>query len=211
MNFRGAEFQADDYGRNDFGDEQAVRDRWWHVAAGETVVDVGAAVGSYTIPAIALGARVVSLCPQGQHRPQLKANVARNAGFEARSDVLWMGAHRDFGWIKLDGGRYHFRAEQPSDFDDETFAVAPLDWLLSAEPRVDWIKIDVEGHEEHVLAGAERIIRRHRPRLLVENHLFMDGQIQDRVCAWVAALGVGYAVTSLPWNSVSHSFFEVRG
>ena len=47
----------------------------------------------------------------------------------------------------------------------------PLDEMESVEGReIGLIKIDVEGHEEAVLRGAERLLRRHRPIILFEQH-----------------------------------------
>jgi hypothetical protein len=43
-----------------------------------------------------------------------------------------------------------------------------LDDVLGDAPRIDVIKIDVEGHEDAVLAGADTVLRRHRPSLLIE-------------------------------------------
>jgi FkbM family methyltransferase len=34
----------------------------------------------------------------------------------------------------------------------------------------DFVKIDVEGHEWHVLAGMQQVLREHRPNLLIEVH-----------------------------------------
>jgi hypothetical protein len=45
-------------------------------------------------------------------------------------------------------------------------AVAPLDQLVDG--RVDFIKIDVEGMEMEVLAGARRLIATQHPALYVE-------------------------------------------
>jgi hypothetical protein len=47
-------------------------------------------------------------------------------------------------------------------------AVTHLDRFLDQVSRVDLIKIDVQGHEPSVLAGAARLIERHRPVLVVE-------------------------------------------
>ncbi len=43
-----------------------------------------------------------------------------------------------------------------------------LDWLLERRRRPDAIKIDVEGAELAVLRGGARLLRTHRPRLLIE-------------------------------------------
>jgi FkbM family methyltransferase len=43
-----------------------------------------------------------------------------------------------------------------------------LDVLLGDMPRLDFVKMDIEGHEPQALEGFSRAIRRHRPALLVE-------------------------------------------
>lgn len=203
-------FAYEAYGRADFEDEQPVRDKFWKPGDGEVVVDVGAAIGSYTLPALAAGARVLALCPQADHRKLLVENLGRNSGFAERCTVLDVGAHESWGWMKLNGSRdrYERALTWPGPGDPETFLVGPIDGLRLE--RVDWIKIDVEGHEEAVLRGAEDTIRRCRPKLLVENHVFMDSQIEKRVSDFVIGLRLGYEGQAHPWNSVSHTFFEVR-
>ncbi len=55
--------------------------------------------------------------------------------------------------------------------------------------NVGFIKIDVEGHEASVIAGATETLRRERPTLLVEiNQLHHRGDIRD-VFEQVMALG----------------------
>jgi FkbM family methyltransferase len=47
--------------------------------------------------------------------------------------------------------------------------VRTLDDLLADEPgRVSLVKCDVEGHEHHVLCGGLRVLREHRPVIVVE-------------------------------------------
>ncbi|MEX2218023.1 MAG: FkbM family methyltransferase [Phycisphaerales bacterium] len=54
--------------------------------------------------------------------------------------------------------------------DQQPVAIVSLDAVAAAErlPRVDFIKIDVEGHEMAVLRGASRILERFGPALLIE-------------------------------------------
>ena len=55
----------------------------------------------------------------------------------------------------------------------------PLDWLMNSITHVDFIKIDTEGSEKFVLQGAEKLIARDRPTLLIE-------------CTWTTGLLFGY-------------------
>lgn len=63
--------------------------------------------------------------------------------------------------------------------------VTSLDRLLGASPA-GTIKIDVEGHEPHVLAGAEKLIARDRPAILFEAKA---GPITTANAAWFLERG----------------------
>ncbi|MGB7267120.1 MAG: FkbM family methyltransferase [Terracidiphilus sp.] len=87
----------------------------------------------------------------------------------------------------------------------ETFLVSRLDWLwprvTEADLRIDGIKIDVQGMEIQVLEGMAEILRRHRPKLLVEIH---KGVSRPRLLEVIAAVGYvphGSAVDPLPGES----------
>jgi FkbM family methyltransferase len=211
--FRGATFEAEAYTRNDFEDEEEVRERWWQIQPGQVVLDVGAAIGSYVLPALALGAEVVALCPQRVHAGLLSENLARNPGFAERCTIYSFGLYDREGWLWCDGS-YHFSEEYPAPdkVNDEMLRVVPLDSMAHLiPPRLDWVKLDVEGAEVLALRGAEQVLRRLRPRVLVENHLFMDPGIAAEVAAFM--MGLGYSGESHPYSrgNISHSLFQVMG
>jgi FkbM family methyltransferase len=190
--------------RNDFDDEQIVRERWWHPTVGEHVLDVGAAIGSYALPALARGASVTAFSPDPPNTIALRENLDLNDGFAARCDVLTFGAYSRTGWMALRDGAYVYCSKEPDD--DVCFPVRAINDL---DLFAHWIKIDVEGAEVEVLRGAERLIRWQRPRLLVECHQFMDRTLHQQVVDFVESLNVGYTVQTVPHHSVLHAFFEV--
>ena len=95
--------------------------------------------------------------------------------------------------IKMSGrmarGYAYLAAERPQspvrpDFEDkgaqvEPTAVTTLDQYCEAQglSRVDFIRMDVEGAELKALKGAEQIIERDRPHVLIEIHpLMLEGR-----------------------------------
>ena len=61
-------------------------------------------------------------------------------------------------------------------------------------PRVDFMKVDVEGAEPKVIEGAAKVIARHRPALLLEiedRHLAKYGTAADDLTAHLTSLGYG--------------------
>jgi hypothetical protein len=49
-----------------------------------------------------------------------------------------------------------------------TIGAVPLDSIAKHNPPPDFIKIDVEGFETKALAGMEKLIKEHKPKLFVE-------------------------------------------
>lgn len=191
-----------------FDDEQSVRDRWWAPRAGETVLDVGAAFGSYALPALALGARVVCFSPADFDTELLRLNLEQNPELKKRCLVVRDGLYSREGWFNPDNPGFSSSAGGPNWLHCIT-----LDHFLLDRPgisRVDWLKLDVEGAELEVLKGAEQCLRQDRPKILVECHEQHIPGIANQVHDFLVGLGVGYVGEGpVPHGVVSHAFFRV--
>jgi FkbM family methyltransferase len=194
-----------------FDDEQQFRDRWWSPAKGETVLDIGAAFGSYALPALARGARVVCFSPADFDTSLLEANLALNPDLARRCLVVRDGLHSNDGWFNPDKCLFDHEAREGRA---PWLHVRSLDSFLDERPgieRVDWMKLDVEGAELEVLKGGEKCIRMYRPRILVENHEQHVPGISDAVRDYLVGLGFGYVCDGpYQYGVVSHSYYEAR-
>lgn len=216
-----------------FDDEQELRDRWWHPAPGDTVLDIGAAFGSYALPALALGARVICFSPADFDSDLLEANLALNPEMQARCLVVRDGLYSKAGWFDPDHcvfvednqpngdqapelyGMIGNRDDGGANFPKrQLLRVRTLDSFIDERPgigHVGWMKIDVEGAELEVLRGAEKVLRYERPKILVENHEFHRKGIEAEVRDFLVGLNVGYVCDGPHQHcAVSHSFFEVK-
>jgi FkbM family methyltransferase len=199
-----------------FDDEQEIRDRFWNPSRGDTVLDIGAAFGSYTLPALAMGARVVAFSPADFDTELLNLNLSQNPMLANRCLVVRDGIHERDGWFDPDNSVYVAnRIADVSEHDaGQWLRVRSLDSFLEERPGidgVDWIKLDIEGAELGALRGAENTLRRWKPRILVENHNFHDPKMEVKVRDYVTGLGVGYRCDGPhPHCAVSHSYFEAR-
>lgn len=140
---------------------------------GWLVVDVGANVGFFTLRQVALGARVVALEPNPDVYRRLVSTVERNR-LADRVRVLSCAAGRSPGVAELSVGAATvtgtvLAGAAPRGNDRFVVEVVPLDSVLAAEPRVDLLKIDTEGAEVEVLAGAAVTLRRSE-RVVLEWH-----------------------------------------
>lgn len=143
---------------------------------GMTAIDVGANVGWYTgVMASSVGptGSVISFEPSPRERSLLAASVRRNG-------LTWVAIREEAvfdrpGTIDLHvADNRHSGHNTVGDFiyagvttaTTVTVATLPLDSL--GLDRLDFIKLDVEGAETHVLRGAMETLRRHRPLVLCE-------------------------------------------
>jgi len=77
---------------------------------------------------------------------------------------------------------------------DQTVEVTTLDAWAAANPlpRLDLVKIDIEGWEPRALRGGRATLARFTPALYLEvddGHLARAGETPDGLFAWLAALG----------------------
>jgi FkbM family methyltransferase len=146
------------------------------ISPGSRVIDVGANIGIYALPWAASGTDVTVHCfePNPVARSRLARNVALNRlaarirmHAEALSDhagTATLYASDDMS--SLNQGVYTGAGRAvPTEVP-----LARLDEVLGIEgPPVSFMKIDVQGHELEVLRGAEAVISRHRPALILEH------------------------------------------
>lgn len=137
------------------------------------VVEVGANVGTITVPLAKRAAVVYAFEPQPAIFGLLRQNVAQN-GLTARVERLALGATRGTVSIErldLDVPGVNSGAARIVDGGGgDAVDMTTLDEYCDANGvDPDLIKIDVEGHEAEVLRGAREIIARCDPILYVEN------------------------------------------
>lgn len=152
---------------------------WRHqLQPGMTVIDVGANAGVYTFSAaqcVGASGQVLAVEPFSGCVQQLEETCRVN----------------QLPWVKVCAGAASDRNGQArlalhsaSELNEivegegeteagsfEAVACFTLDSLVEQEglTRVDFLKIDAEGHEIKVLQGSDRMLRAFRPRILYEN------------------------------------------
>lgn len=127
---------------------------------GDTFLDVGANVGSYTILAAERGARCIALEPSPEAFRTLVDNVGLN-GFGERVELHQVAAGARDGTTSFTVGldSVNHVATPADEGPTRGVSVRSLDALLG-DRTPDLVKIDVEGFEAEVLAGAIEMLRR---------------------------------------------------
>ena len=191
-----------------FDDEQELRDRWWTCGPNDLVLDIGAAFGSYTLPALAQGAHVVAFNPSEFDYTLLDINLSLNPLLKKRCLHVKDGLYSADVWFNPDTSI----CSSSEQTEKPWLKCTTLDKFLNARPGigdVTWLKLDVEGAELEVLKGGEKCLRMYRPKILCEMHEFQLRGIGDKVKDFILGLGLGYSCDGPhPHCAVSHSYFE---
>jgi FkbM family methyltransferase len=164
---------------------------------GDTVIDAGGCWGDsalYFAHRVGRGGRVYSFEFLPNNLDVFRRNLALNPQLAPRIEVVphpvW-----STGDVELfvsgagPGARVGPTRQTPADATVRTLSI---DQLAEREalPRVDFVKMDIEGAEQAALRGAEGVLRRWRPRLAVTvYHSLADFWEIPR---YIDGLGLGY-------------------
>ena len=139
------------------------------VKPGARIVDVGANTGNHTLffAGPMRAAHVLPFEPLPAAASALRAAVERNGLVNVDLSRLGVGvSDRDERAALVFSGRGGLGATSLVAKADGEIIVAPLDSMVPG--RIDLLKIDVEGMEMKVLAGAARVISQSRPLIFIE-------------------------------------------
>lgn len=193
--------------------------------AGDTVYDVGAHVGYFSLLFGKLvGPRgiVIAIEPSPAVLDRLEHNIRRNIRrIHARVDVKPLAASNQLGHARffLGGSTSTGRlARLPADAPGESIVEVPtvtLDSLVTGGlPPPNVIKIDVEYYEARVIEGSLCTIKKYRPVVLCEIH-----DIENARAVYSSLTNLGYSILHLgsgsTWDDIDqatkgHILAEIR-
>lgn len=157
-----------------------------YLRPGDLFLDIGANIGVYSVYAAECGAEVVSVEPVPQNAKRVRENLDLN-GYAGQVVQKALSDRPGSVRITTDEDSYnHLVAEGGVEVTATT-----LDALLGDRSAV--AKIDVEGAEELVLAGARKALGEHRIKLLQLEWVVNERLgISDRVNAQTILDDAGY-------------------
>ena len=151
------------------------------IRSGDTVIDVGANIGAHTLAfsnKVGLQGKVISFEPQAELFKLLSRNVVQN---NAADHVTLFNNGLDFENSTISIPKLNISqrsnyagislekfVENSHNKDKESTSVKLIKLDDLNLEKVNLIKIDVEGMENRVIAGAVSTITRHKPNLFVE-------------------------------------------
>lgn len=187
----------------------------WVPRSGRVFVDVGANVGTWSRWLAAFFERGYAVEPNPEAVAELRTEVPETV------TILPVGAWSSDTTVTF--SRFEQTAHTSAYFEEEGLNTGlrtglldlpcrPLDSLPIVGP-VDFLKCDTEGAEIEVLKGAEQLIRRDRPWLIVEVHSLENCLALSRLLAeWEYLFTVvrypGYDTFSHLWYA--HCWFSCQ-
>lgn len=184
------------------------------------VFDVGANEGEETLFAAKRvpDGRVFAFEPNPQVRARLSRNVELNhfqnvsiqpIGLDVQPGKLVLygpaGRGRD-GTLNAGQGTIFPRIGVDAPIGEITLSTLDRFVMEQRAPRIDLIKIDVEGAEMNVLQGGERVLAEHRPALIVEAWEGVERSLQ--LLNYIA--GKGYAIHNIAPDGATSVAADLR-
>jgi FkbM family methyltransferase len=153
------------------------------VRKGDWVIDVGAHVGVFTDRALRLGAeKVLMVEPDPINVECLKRNF-RSEIASGRVVLLAEGAWSSKGSMDLNTGVANSGTGsmmyKEAGSRTVSVPVRPIDDMVAEQkaPRIDFIKMDIEGAEREALKGAAGTLKRWRPRMALDSYHLPDDAV----------------------------------
>lgn len=173
------------------------------VRPGMTVVDVGAHLGYYTLllrKLVGGVGRVYAFEPSPVFYETLKTNLAMNGFVDVVAVPMAVAdfcGYQDFHHSVVGGGSSLYRRLEGSTV--VKVQVTTLDAFFGelGWPKVDLIKIDIEGAEAAALRGAKELIRRSAPL-----HLILELNPQTLEAATVSPLDLVLLIRELGFEHI---------
>ena len=149
-------------------------DLWYEIAKKEgAYIDVGAHTGLYTLTAIKANRQNNVICfePYFMNLSRLITNLRLNGLLQNVSPIL--GAISDYDGkskFKITTEKSYMSKGGKISEEGLDINVYQLDTLYfnSLEKKIKGIKIDTEGEDYKVLVGAEKLIEKYRPEIIIE-------------------------------------------
>ncbi|GBG57998.1 methyltransferase [Sporomusaceae bacterium FL31] len=147
------------------------------IKQGDVVLDVGANIGYYTVLLSRLAGdsgKVISFEPTHHYREILKANIKANNIKNCTIMDFGLSKNNDECEISIgqSSATMHW-VDDSSPLKTEKIVLKKLDEIAEklGVNRIDFIKIDVDGHEPAFFEGAWRSIEKFKPIIMLEvNH-----------------------------------------
>ena len=140
------------------------------------IIDIGANIGSVSLPLANMfkNSKIVSIEPTIYAYSKLKKNVSLNPSLKSRIKLENSFISNKNKSIKQVHSSWNFSDNNKKHkvhlgiLKKTSFKIKKLDKICSKFKKIDFIKIDVDGHELDVLKSGKKTITKHKPVIYFE-------------------------------------------
>lgn len=133
------------------------------VMPGDICVDIGANIGYFSFLMATLGAKVLAFEPSQYGFERFSANLSLNPGLDIQAKRIGLGDKKHTITEAIEA---RFSERVLAHDHPESIVIETLD---SYELRkLDFLKIDVDGHDVSAIRGSLETLKRHKPVVLAE-------------------------------------------
>ena len=137
-----------------------------------TVLDIGANIGYYALMEAKACKRVIAIEPDEKNYRDLNYNVQLNNYVNITTHRMAAGDTEGVINFALSNIPNWHRVAAGGEKRIVSVPVSTVDNILSrmGKPKIDLLRMDVEGYEYNILNGARETIKRDRPMMFLEIH-----------------------------------------
>ncbi len=177
------------------------------VKPGTVVIDVGANIGFFTkifCGWVSDGWRVIAIEPESKNAEWLRESISVS-GMAGKAEGIEAAADQKSGTGLLETNPAHPGDHRIGDKGIPVTALTIDDVMAERGwPRVSLMKIDVQGAEERVIAGADTTIDKFQPALFIEiDRDILRGEGKDAETLLTRLSGRGYGIHRLEARGLS--------
>lgn len=148
------------------------------IKRGDTVIDVGANIGYYSVifsKLVGEGGNVISFEPTNHYMNVLKMNLEANNVSNVKIIKAGLSDKNQNLEIHIEGSTATFHnPKNITPATKEIVQLTTLDEFIENHPlkKIDFIKVDIDGHEPIFLKGAWKTLEKYNPIIILEvSHL----------------------------------------
>lgn len=148
---------------------------------GDVFVDIGANIGVMSFEAalrVGPGGSVLAFEPDPRNMRRLLRGSIANGFTQVQAFPLALSDRA--GIVSMTGNSNG--AVVGADAQLDLVQAIAGDDVLASRPRIDMVKLDIEGHEPEALRGLNRCLQRHRPLVLCEFNPLRLGGLESERC-----------------------------
>lgn len=160
--------------------DREIIDKYMVLNKNKVFLDLGAHIGSWTLPALSTGATVIAIEPHPIIARCLLENIQLNSyNIPIKLRLINKAAWGTNDWIPfyIDLSSTFTTLGWSEDIFQPIYVSAITIDSLNLE-RIDLMKIDIEGAEIEALKGAQETLERCKPIIILENHKDLCGEVE---------------------------------